>query len=65
MDTETKVPSVKLDWARLLGFSQATGARDEDACKKPNDPRMIRLGAKFGTKTGLRAPEVAGRRPGA
>lgn len=58
MDSETKVPSVKLEWSRLLGFDQAVRTRDEEAGKRLNDPRMIRLGAKFGCKLGGRRPEI-------
>jgi hypothetical protein len=58
VETETKIPCVKLDWSRLLGFSQAVCTRDEEAAKRLNDPRMIRLGAKFGPKLGGRRPEI-------
>lgn len=58
METETKAPSVKLEWSRLLGFDQAVRTRDEEAAKRLNDPRMIRLGAKFGCKLGGRRPEI-------
>jgi hypothetical protein len=58
MENETKAPGVKLDWSRLLGFDQAVRSRDEEAAKKLNDPRMIRLGAKFGCKLGGRRPEI-------
>ncbi len=58
METETKAPSVKLEWSRLLGFDQAVRARDEEAAKRLNDPRMIRLGAKLACKLGGRRPEI-------
>lgn len=58
VETETKAPSVKLEWSRLLGFDQAVRTRDEEAAKRLNDPRMIRLGAKFGCKLGGRRPEI-------
>jgi hypothetical protein len=58
METETKAPSVKLEWSRLLGFDQAARTRDEEAAKRLNDPRMIRLGAKFGCKLGGRRPAI-------
>ena len=55
---DTTKPVIKLDWARLLGFSQAVQSRDEEAAKRLNDPRMIRLGAKFGGKLGGRRPDI-------
>lgn len=58
MQTETKAPTVKLEWSRLLGFDQAVQSRDEEAAKRLNDPRMIRLGAKFGGKLGGRRPDI-------
>lgn len=53
MASETAQPTVKLDWSRLLGFDQAVRIDDEEAAKKLNDPRLIKLGAKFGCKTGM------------
>jgi hypothetical protein len=48
-------PIVKLDWSRLLGFDQAVRSGDEAAATKLNDPRLIKLGAKFGCKLGIRS----------
>jgi hypothetical protein len=53
MATDTKQPSIKLDWYRLLGFDQATGIDDKLAVAKLRDPRLAKLGAKSGVKTGL------------
>ena len=58
MDTETKAPGVKLDWARLLGFDQATQTADKEAARRLNDPRLIKMGAKFGCKRGMLAPRA-------
>jgi hypothetical protein len=55
MATETAQPTVKLDWSRLLGFDQATRTGDDEAAKKLNDPRLIKVGAKFGGKGGFRS----------
>jgi hypothetical protein len=55
----TAAPTVKLDWSRLLGFDQAVRSSDEAAAMKLNDPRLIKLGAKFGCKLGVRDPETA------
>ena len=44
---------MKLDWSRLLGFDQAVRSGDEAAATKLNDPRLIKLGAKFGCKLGV------------
>jgi hypothetical protein len=46
---------IKLDWTRLLGFDQAAMASEAGAARL-NDPRLAKLGAKFGTKEGIRAP---------
>jgi len=53
--SETAAPTVKLDWSRLLGFDQAVRSGDEAAATKLNDPRLIKLGAKFGCKPGIRS----------
>jgi hypothetical protein len=58
METETRTPSVKLEWSRLLGFDQATQSTDKEAAKRLNDPRLIKMGAKFGCKLGIQAPKV-------
>ena len=55
---ELKAPSVKLEWSRLLGFDQAVRSCDEEAAKRLNDPRLIKMGAKFGAKLGGRRPEI-------
>ena len=55
MASETAQPTVKLDWSRLLGFDQAARTGDDEAAKKLNDPRLIKLGAKFGGKPGFRS----------
>jgi hypothetical protein len=59
MDTEAKAPSVKIEWSRLLGFDQATQSTDKEAAKRLNDPRLIKMGAKFGCKLGIQAPKAA------
>jgi hypothetical protein len=53
--SETAPTVIRLDWSRLLGFDQAVRSGDEDAAKKLNDPRLIKLGAKFGGKPGFRS----------
>jgi len=56
--TEPKTPSVKLDWSRLLGFDQAVRGSDPESAKRLNDPRLIKMGSKFGSKLGGRRPEI-------
>ncbi len=51
--SDKQAPKVKLDWSRLLGFDQAAPIGGESALQIA-DPRLVRLGAKFGGKTGLR-----------
>jgi hypothetical protein len=51
--SEIASPGVKLDWSRLLGFDQAVRSSDQAAALKLNDPRLIKLGAKFGCKLGV------------
>ena len=46
---------VKLDWSRLLGFDQAVPFAADAPTTRLNDPRLARLGAKFGGKQGLTA----------
>lgn len=58
VETETKAPSVKLEWSRLLGFDQASQVAATESAKRLNDPRLIKLGAKFGGKPGLRLPSI-------
>jgi len=53
MASVTAPPTVKLDWSRLLGFDQAVRSNDEAGALKLNDPRLIKLGAKFGCKLGV------------
>ena len=48
------LPQVKLDWARLLGFDQVEPMRDDVDASRVDASRLVRLGAKFGSKTGLR-----------
>ena len=59
METENQTPRVRLEWSRLLGFDQATQAFDKEAAKRLNDPRLIKMGAKFGCKKGIGAPKPA------
>jgi hypothetical protein len=58
METETRAPAVRLEWSRLLGFDQAVRTVDHSAAEKLNDPRVIKLGAKFGCKLGGRRPDI-------
>lgn len=58
MSKDLANPKVKLDWSRLLGFDQAVQDNDQAAAMKLNDPRLIKLGAKFGCKLGGRRPEL-------
>ena len=51
--SDKQAPKVKLDWSRLLGFDQAAPTAGESTLQIA-DPRLVRLGAKFGGKTGLR-----------
>jgi hypothetical protein len=56
--SEIAPTTIKIDWTRLLGFDQAVRSGDDDAAKKLNDPRLIKLGAKFGCKKGIRLLEI-------
>ena len=58
MASEIASPGVKLDWSRLLGFDQAVRTIDLAAAIQLNDPRLIKMGAKFGGKLGGRRPEI-------
>jgi hypothetical protein len=49
-------PTVKLDWSRLLGFDQSAMLSEAAGATRLNDPRLARLGAKFGSKDGIRMP---------
>jgi len=64
MGIDTRAPAVRLEWSRLLGFDQAVRTVDQSAAEKLNDPRVIKLGAKFGCKLGGRRPEVVDVPPG-
>ena len=55
MASGTALPTIKLDWSRLLGFDQAVRSGDDLAAMKLNDPRLIKLGAKFGCQPGIRS----------
>ena len=50
--------SVKLDWSRLLGFDQAPRSSDDSTAIRLQDPRLAKLGAKFGSKLGGRRPDI-------
>jgi hypothetical protein len=52
--SDAPTPKVKLDWSRLLGFDQAPPA-DIEAVRL-GTPRLVKIGSKFGRKTGLRSP---------
>ena len=45
-----------LDWSRLLGFDQAVPAGAPATAAGLNDPRLAKLGAKFGNKGGTKNP---------
>ncbi len=57
--TGAKTSDVKLDWSRLLGFDQAAQSGDEVGATQLNDPRLVKVGAKFGAKPGGKRPEIA------
>jgi hypothetical protein len=63
MDPQMHPAAVKLDWSRLLGFDQAVRISDEAAAPRLNDPRLIKMGAKFGGKLGGRRPEIIAAKP--
>ncbi|MFO1060662.1 MAG: hypothetical protein U1E53_27275 [Dongiaceae bacterium] len=54
--SDVETPKIKLDWSRLLGFDQAPAGAGSAPATRLNDPRLAKLGAKFGGKPGLRAP---------
>ena len=54
--SDKQAPKVKLDWSRLLGFDQAVPPGGESAALQLADPRLARVGAKFGGKSGVRTP---------
>jgi hypothetical protein len=54
--SDKQAPKVKLDWSRLLGFDQAAPSDGQSAALQIADPRLARVGAKFGGKTGVRTP---------
>ena len=47
---------IALDWSRLLGFDQAVPAGAPATAAGLNDPRLAKLGAKFGNKGGTKTP---------
>ncbi len=54
MKSKPEKPVVKLDWSRLLGFNQSEPIADAKEAGQLNDPRLAKIGAKFGTKCGYR-----------
>lgn len=50
-----KTTTVKLDWTKLLGFDQADRSAQADGAKL-TDPRMAKVGGKFGVKIGGKLP---------
>jgi hypothetical protein len=58
MSSKPTAPEVVLDWSRLLGFDQATRDEGQAAASGLNDPRLVKLGAKFGRKLGGKRPAI-------
>ena len=58
MFSKPTMPEVVLDWSRLLGFDQATRNEGQTAAESLNDPRLVKLGAKFGRKLGGKRPTI-------
>ena len=56
MNTAPTTPKVPLDWSRLLGFDQAMVGSEPATAPSLNDPRLAKLGAKFGGKQGQKQP---------
>ena len=56
---------IKLDWSRLLGFDQAPRSSDDSIAIRLQDPRLAKLGAKFGSKLGGRRPDIVDVKHGA
>ena len=55
--TDGQTPTkVVLDWSKLLGFDQAVPAGAAATTAGLNDPRLAKLGAKFGNKGGIKTP---------
>ncbi len=54
MDASKRTPRIAIDWQRLLGFDQTTRQDDDQAVKLAN-PRMAKVGAKIGSKTGIKS----------
>jgi endosialidase-like protein len=50
MASEPVTPKIPLDWSRLLGFDQAELQSEKPAPSKLGDPRLAKIGAKFGSK---------------
>jgi endosialidase-like protein len=50
MASDRTLPTVRLDWSRLLGFDLAEPLNEKLAAAKLADPRLARLGAKVGGK---------------
>ncbi len=50
MKREGRKPRIELDWSKLLGFAQASLAKDKGAPVRLSDPRLAKIGAKFGGK---------------
>ena len=58
MSNQPTMPAVVIDWSKLLGFDQATRSGDQAAAAGLNDPRLVKLGAKFGHKLGGKRPAI-------
>jgi hypothetical protein len=58
MSSKPTVPDVVLDWSKLLGFDQAARDEGQAAAAGLNDPRLTKLGAKFGRKLGGKRPTI-------
>lgn len=56
MHKARKAEQVKLDWDRMLGFDQASRARQVGDAEAIKDPRFARLGGKISVKPGLKLP---------
>ena len=48
MASDRTTPRVRLDWSRLLAFDMAESADERAAPAKLGDPRLMKVGAKFG-----------------
>jgi len=56
MSGEPTTTRIVIDWSRLLGFDQAELGSEPATAPSLNDPRLAKLGAKFGGKRGQRRP---------